>query len=136
MLPEGLGRVRRGGRMALWLLWLGCVRGPIEAFTAGSVVPTAMRVPDVDRVCRTGGALGFPLQALPKRDPDRALVIAGATSAMCEDALAREATIRRWVEPRGHDGADQVALVRDLLERRRRHLQKAAFRYHGAWKHA
>ncbi len=118
--------------MLLLVTLLGCLRGPVDRFTLKRVVPAAMQVPDVDRVCRTGGALGHALVAVPRRTPHLAMVIADTTAALCDDASAREAALRALVARQ----AGQIGPTRDLLEAARRLRSRAALRHASAYDHA
>ena len=113
------------------LALMGCLRGPVDGLTTQRVVPAALRVPDVDRVCRTGGALGHALVAVPRRTPHRAMVIADATAALCDAEQARERDLSGLVE----QGAGRIDLVRDHREAARRLRRRGAARFASAFAH-
>jgi hypothetical protein len=117
------------------LLLAGCLRGPVDGFTTQRVVPAALQVPDVDRVCRTGGALGNALVALPRRAPHEALIIADATAALCDDSAYREVALQTAVAAEAATGPARVALVRDGREHARRLRARSALRFASAWAH-
>lgn len=119
--------------LSILALTSGCLRGTADRFTTQRVVPTAARIGDVDRVCRTGGALGNALAALPNRPPHEALVIADATAALCDEAAANEAALDALLAPRL--AADPVAATKDARERERRLRARAAGRFASAWDH-
>lgn len=118
--------------MPLILLLLGaCLRGPVDRLTTRSVVGEALRIPDVDRVCRTGGALGHALLAVPRRPPHRAMIIADTTAALCDAEAARERSLQELVER----AAGRLDITRDHREAARRIRQRGAARFASAFEH-
>jgi len=115
----------------------GCVRKTIDNFTTQRVVPTAMLTADVDRVCKVGEALGHPLNSVTHRSPHRAMVIADATAAICDEVRAWEAqtdgVVARTV---ASPGSARIAAVKDRLAVERRFRQRAALRFRSAWEHS
>ncbi|MCB9674946.1 MAG: hypothetical protein H6737_07510 [Alphaproteobacteria bacterium] len=115
----------------------GCVRKTVDRFTTQRVVPTALRTGDVDRVCKIGEALGHPLQAATaeKNPPDRAMIIADAVAGICDEARAfahqADGVVAQTVVPAG---AGRVAAVKDALALEERSRERAALRFHSAWK--
>lgn len=117
------------------LLLTGCVRGTVDRYTTQSVIPRALAVPDVDRACQVGAALGHPLAGMTAADrpADRALIIADATAALCAEPVAREAELAAGIALFSATGPARVATVKDERERERRARELAALRFASAF---
>lgn len=120
----------------LSLLLLGCLKGPVDSFTTQRVVPAALLDADVDRACRTGGALKNALVAVPRREPHLALVIADTTAALCDGTAARSVAVETAVFSAALEGPARIAVTRDGRIAERRLRGRAALRFSSAWDHA
>ena len=79
--------------MILWTWMSGCA-SQIDGFTLKNVVPVGMAQPDLRKACALGEGLNHPLRSISKTTPNKAMIIAETTSALCFDLDAMDADIR------------------------------------------
>ncbi len=125
--------------LASSLLLSSCARS-VDRALMERVVPRAARIPDVDRACALGAALGHALQAAGRegRVPHRAMVIADVTAGFCAEGRAweEELTALRLQTNYAALGTARSAEITDAREREARARRAAGMRFHSAWGHA
>jgi hypothetical protein len=111
----------------------------IERFTVDRVVERSLRQDDLGKACAMGEALTHALTALPKASnpPRKALVIAEATAAMCNELDARQAEldVARAKETLSALGDGRMPEIIDAGLEADRHNAMAARRFDRAWVH-
>lgn len=128
-------------RLAVPALLLGVGAGcanKIDRMTIDNVFSRAATIPDLQRSCAMGEALGIPLEAVthPDNPPTRARILSDASAALCSEIEAREAQLEvaRVEANFAGLGTDHlIAMVRDAREGESRARQVAARRYRRAW---
>jgi len=65
----------------------------IDGFTLDNVVPVGMSQPDLGKACALGEGLNHPLRSLTKETPNKAMIIAETTAALCIDVDTMNADI-------------------------------------------
>ena len=112
----------------LGILLSGCA-SHIDGFTLKKVIPVGMAQPDLGKACALGEGLNHPLRSLTKQTPNKAMIIAETTSALCLDVEAMEADL----SAEQYKYLKQVPLAMDAkISAERLHTQ-TAHRYHRAY---
>ncbi len=111
--------------------------GRIDRFTVDKVVDVGLDVPDVGKVCYLGASLAHPLASLSKNAPDKALVVAEATAALCleEQANLAELDMDRARINLAPLGEARAAEITDARLRSERYHADAAARFERSWQH-
>jgi hypothetical protein len=78
---------------AFMSVFLGGCASHIDGFTLNKVLPVGMSQPDLGKACALGEGLNHPLRSLTSVTPNKAMIIAETTSALCTDSDAMEADI-------------------------------------------
>ncbi len=109
----------------------------VDRLTIERAVDRGLQVPDVGEACAMGEGLRHMLGALPSENnpPDRALVLAEATSALCAERRAWEADL---MAARARRATEQGAPLADAIDARLaadRHHTEAAARFDRSWNH-
>ncbi len=114
------------------LLTAGCT-ATVERFTVDQVLDRGRTVPDMGKACALGSSLAYVLAATGsvERPPHLAMVIAEATAATCDEAIAWEAELTRLRQ----NPADEAAITDASLLERRAHAS-CAVRFWRAWQYA
>ena len=81
------------GTLGILMMILSGCASHIDGFTLNKVIPVGMAQPDLGKACALGEGLNHPLRSLTKTTPNKAMVIAETTSALCLDVDAMEADI-------------------------------------------
>ena len=112
----------------LGLLLSGCA-SHIDGFTLKKVVPVGMAQPDLGKACALGEGLNHPLRSLTKKTPNKAMIIAETTAALCLDVEAMEADLNA----ERYKYLKQVPLAMDAkISAERLHTQ-TSMRYYRAY---
>ena len=121
---------------AVLAMGTGCA-GKIDRFTVDKVVDVGLDVPDVGKVCALGSALAHPLASLSKKHPDKALLIAEATAALCLEEVANQAELDmdRAKANLSALGEQRAAEITDARIRSERAHADAAARFERSWQH-
>ncbi|MBX2798492.1 MAG: hypothetical protein KTR31_12500 [Myxococcales bacterium] len=109
----------------------------VDRFTIDKVLDRGTDHPDVDMVCEIGSALAHPMGAFPRREPDRAMVIAETVAAMCWQRRAWETELdrERAKANLGSLGDARANEIVDARIRGERQHSLAAQRFERAWGH-
>ena len=112
----------------LFVLFSGCA-SHIDGFTLKKVIPVGMAQPDLGKACALGEGLNHPLRSLTQKTPNKAMIIAETTAALCLDVEAMEADLNA----EQYKYVKQVPLAMDAkISAERLHTQ-TAHRYHRAY---
>lgn len=106
----------------------GCA-SHIDSFTLSNVVPVGMSQPDLRKACALGEGLNHPLRSLTKTTPNKAMIIAETTAALCLDMDAMDSDIRA----EQYKFLKQVPLAIDARIVAERDHTQTAQRYHRAF---
>ena len=123
--------------LALGSLVLTACARQVDRFTIDRVVDRAVGYPDVDLVCGIGRALTHPVGALPRNDPDRALLIAEGVAGLCAQTEAWQEELAQIRSKRNLQvlGAARAAEITDARIRAERAHATAASRFERSWQH-
>ncbi len=132
-VPAVLGLVAFSSALALGT---GCA-GRIDRFTIDRVIDVGLDTPDVGKVCALGSALAHPLASLSKNTPDKALVVAELTAALCleEQANLAELDMDRAKANFRALGDPRASEIKDARIRSERYHADAAARFERSWQH-
>jgi hypothetical protein len=126
--------MHRTGWLVMSLLLTGGCAKMIDGFLVKGPIAQTLTLTDVDLACRSANAnVPTALGVSQRNPPRRALVILGATSALCSEFNAMEAELlaeRSWFSL---SGDARVAEVTDAREREKRHRAVTAVRLERAF---
>ena len=75
--------------MILFSFLVGCA-SHIDNYTLKKIVPLGMSQADLHKACALGESLNHPLRSLTKATPNRAMIIAETTAALCFDVQSMQ----------------------------------------------
>lgn len=116
------------------LAMLGCA-SKIDRITIDKVLMTGMAEPDIVKGCGLGEAMGFPLNSFTKKSPNKAMVVAETTAALCAEIKAfeldRQAEMENNTIPFDHP--NRIAIITDTRIQAERSHALAAQRFYNAY---
>lgn len=116
------------------LFMVGCAN-KIDRFAIDNVLKKGMQEPDIQKGCALGEAMSFPLKSLTKNSPNKAMVVAETTAALCAEltayALDKEAAVQNMTIPYEHP--NRIAIITDTRINAERTHALAAQRFYNAF---